>query len=264
MNANILEKIAASTRLRVEAEKRKVPYGRLREAAFHARVPCDFRAAFLSDEVHIIAEIKLASPSRGDIAPLADPREIAKQYLDGGARAVSVLTEPEFFKGSALYLQQVRAACPESRLLMKDFVVDEYQLAKARVDGADCILLIVALLGGKRTPLFMKKARELGLSCLVEVHDEEELKIALDSGAALIGVNNRDLTTLRIDPDTSIRLASLVTDEVVLISESGFSSGREIVKLRNSGYRGFLVGTALMKEACPGEALRRLLAGARA
>jgi indole-3-glycerol phosphate synthase len=263
MNSNILEKIAASTRRRVEAEKLKVPYGRLREEAARSRVPYDFRAEFLPEAVHVIAEIKLASPSRGDIAPSSDPAEIAKQYLDGGARAVSVLTEPEFFKGSALYLRQVRAACPEARLLMKDFVLDEYQLARARADGADCILLIVALLGREKTPLFIRKAQELGLACLVEVHDEEELEIALGSGATLVGVNNRDLKTLRINPDTSMRLASLAPDDVVLISESGLSSGRELIELRNLGYRGFLVGTALMKAASPGEALRSLLAEAR-
>lgn len=264
MASNILEKIAASVRLRVEEEKRNTPHGRLLELAAAARVPFDFRAVFLPVGTHIIAEIKLASPSRGDIAINSDPAEIAKQYLNGGARAVSVLTEPEFFKGSPLYLRQVRAACPEARLLMKDFVVDEYQLASARADGADCVLLLVALLGRERTPLFMGKARELGLSCLVEVHDEEELGIAIDAGAPLIGINNRNLKTLEIDPDTSRRLARSVPRDVVLISESGFSSGRELVELRDYGFRGFLVGSALMRASSPGVALRRLLAEAGA
>ncbi|HOW89515.1 MAG TPA: indole-3-glycerol phosphate synthase TrpC [Elusimicrobiales bacterium] len=264
MTPDILKRMADAARARVEEEKRVLSHGKLLELAAAARTPYDFRAAFLPDGARVIAEIKLASPSRGDIAPGADPVSTARSYLSAGAAAVSVLTEPDFFKGSSAYLRRVREACPDARLLMKDFFVDEYQIAKARADGADCVLLMLSVLGGERTALFMRKARELGLSCLVEVHDERELEAAAEAGADLIGVNNRDLRTLKTDPGVSLRLAARAPKHAVLISESGLDSGRDISVLRAAGYRGFLVGTSLMRERDPGAALRRLLEEARA
>ena len=225
------------------------------------RRPRDFAAAFASHGTHIIAEVKLASPSEGPLGPGLDPVKVAGEYLTMGAQALSVLTERDEFGGSPEYLRAIRCAHPEALLLMKDFMVDEYQFECALRDGADAVLLIVALLGEKGTFAFLRKAEDRGLSALVEVHDERELAIAARCGAMLIGVNNRDLKTLKISLETSARLAPLAPRTATLISESGYTSASDVMKMRGAGYRGFLIGSHFMKSGHPGRALSELLMG---
>jgi indole-3-glycerol phosphate synthase len=184
---------------------------------------------------------------------------VARTYLDAGAAAISVLTERHYFKGSPDNLRKVRTAFPDALILKKDFIVDEYQLLEARHEGADAVLLIAALLGAERLGRFHARAVDLGLTPLVEVHDESELAEAVATGAELIGINNRDLRTLGISLDVSRRLARLAPRGSLLITESGITRADELVEMRGLGFRGALVGSALMREADPGRALASLI-----
>ena len=253
---DVLQKIAARVRERLEEDRELVPIEALQNRLKH--VPLDFRAPFQAEGIHIIAEVKLASPSEGDIAPAADPVKVAGDYLASGATALSVLTERDFFKGSSDYLAEIRKAHPGARLLMKDFIVDEYQLVRARADGADAVLLIVALLGQKETRSLLFKALSLGLTPLVEVHDLSEMEIALDLGVKLVGVNNRNLRTMKVSLDTSEELAQYASNEMTLISESGIENPNDVKRLKEMGFKGFLIGTSFMRTENPGAALSRL------
>jgi indole-3-glycerol phosphate synthase len=261
---NVLERIAGQVRRRIEEDRALESLDRLL-ARGEARAPRDFAAAFAGVShapgaaLRVIAEVKRASPSEGAIANL-DPAWVAREYLANGATALSILTERDSFGGSPEYLARIRAENPEALLLMKDFMVDDYQFAQARANGADCVLLIVALLGAEGTARFLALARERGLSALVEVHDEEELRIAAGEGATFIGVNNRDLKSLVVSLETSERLAGLAPAGATLISESGLRARAELERLSSLGYRGFLMGTTFMRTGQPGEALRKVLA----
>jgi indole-3-glycerol phosphate synthase len=263
IGGGVLERIASSTRLSLGLRKEARSQEKLRELALRAPAPRDFAAAFARRRPGVIAEIKFASPSEGSLigarppAPLA----VAASYLHAGATALSVLTEEAHFRGSLGYLAAIRAAQPEALLLMKDFVISEYQLLEARYHGADAVLLIVALLGEEGTRVMLREARALGLSALVEVHDEAELEIALRLEAPLIGINNRDLRTLAVSLETSFRLAERAPPGAKLISESGIRDPEDLRRLRAAGFAGCLVGTSLMKTADPGAVLARLLAG---
>ena len=279
--SDTLREIARRTVLRVAAWKREMTAEARLALPLGQRLPRDFVAPFrlagpgvgIADRgggreppgkispparPQVIAEVKLASPSQGTIAQSADPVAVAQEYLRAGAAALSVLTEPDFFHGRPEYLVRIREACPDALLLMKDFVVDEYQLALARSWGADCVLLIVALLGSE-TRRYLESARRLGLSVLVEVHDEAELTIALETGAELIGVNNRDLRTLKISLEQSRRLAAHLPAGRNWICESGLETGADLAEMQALGCRGFLIGTSLMRTGDPGNALRELL-----
>lgn len=256
---NVLERIIAQVRRRLEVEHNERPLAQLLRGI--TRRPGDFRRDLLASAVpRVIAEIKLASPSEGAIAPHADPVQIADAYRANGAAALSILTERDHFGGSPETLRAVRRAHPTAPLLMKDFVIHEYQLARAAHDGADAVLLIMAALGPARCRELHAEAEALGLTALVEVHDEAELDAALSIGAQLIGVNNRDLRTLNISLAVSERLVCRVPPEVTLISESGLRSGEDLRRLAALGYKGFLIGTSLMRAAEPGPALARLRA----
>ena len=271
---DVLSRIITSVRARVWRLKVQCPPSRLRDSPLYNREPQDFRRAFDGRGVRLIAEVKFASPSKGSLysaAPSPDAAlRIASDYLRQGAAAVSVLTEPEFFLGDIAFLRRVREVHPDAFLLMKDFVLDVYQLEQARAAGADCVLLICAVLG-RRLETLLRSAEALGLSALVEVHTEAELQAARQAGASLIGVNTRDLRTLETDLAVAERLArapkALYTakgrvathDEPVLIAESGVRSRADVERLSAFGYRGFLVGTALMQSGSPGAALRELL-----
>lgn len=252
------EKIVQSTRRRVDAAKRRASPEALARR-IPARVPLDLSAALKAGGLSVIAEVKRASPSQGDIAPGLDAGACAFEYEDHGAAAVSVLTEPEFFKGSLEDLDAARASV-SIPVLRKDFVLDEYQLLEARVHGADAVLLIVAMLSGGELRSLMAAAAGLGLSALVEVHDEEELEVALSAGARLIGVNNRNLKTLAVDHGTALRLAPVAKAAgAVVVGESGVTGPGGLVELAAAGCDAALVGTSLTKTGRPGAALARLL-----
>jgi indole-3-glycerol phosphate synthase len=195
--------------------------------------------------IKIIAEIKKASPSRGVIKPDLDPAFTAVQYEKGGADAISVLTEKKFFLGDDSFLKIVRdiTSCP---ILRKDFIIHEYQIYQAKALGADALLLIVAVLGEK-IGYFYKKAQSLGLDCLVEVHDERELDAALDAGARIIGINNRNLKDFSVDLKTCERLIGRIPEGIIKISESGIKTTNDVRYLKSIGVDGILVGETLMK-----------------
>jgi indole-3-glycerol phosphate synthase len=262
--SGVLAKIAAKVRERTEERRAKRPLEALVAEARAARKPHDFEAPFRENAISVIAEVKLKSPSEGAIAEGADPVTVARGYLEGGAAALSILTEEDYFGGSPAYLERVRAAHPEARLLRKDFIVDPYQIFEARALGADAVLLIVALLGEAGTRELLAVARDLGLAALVEVHDEAELSEALAAGATLIGVNNRNLKTLEVSLTVSERLAGLMPRDGIAVAESGLKTADDLKRLAALGYRGFLIGTHFMRSGRPGEALRDLLREARA
>ena len=259
---SLLHEIAARREVAVADRKIRASLPEVLAKIQGLPAPRAFADAFRGPGVHIIAEIKRSSPSEGALAQNADPVAVANEYLKAGAAALSVLTEPEYFGGRVEFLSAIRSRFPESRLLMKDFIVDEYQIAEGRLFGADAVLLIAALLEGNKLERLFLFAKAMGLTPLVEVHDEAELTRALALGPALIGVNNRNLKTLEVSLDVSRRLAAQVPADRTLIAESGLKSANELKELSRLGYRGFLIGTSLMRTGSPGEALAKLLAGA--
>lgn len=208
-------------------------------------------------KVPLIAEIKRASPSAGDIKPDADVQEVARAMVRGGAIALSVLTEPKYFKGDVRHLPLVRSIV-EVPVLRKDFIVDELQLYESARLGADAVLLIAGVLG-ERLPSFLDLAGELGMEGLVEVGDEREVELAISAGAELIGVNNRDLKTMKIDLGRTARLAPLVPEHVTLVSESGIRTPEDVRAALEAGADAVLVGTAIMGSTNIEEAVRRLV-----
>ena len=206
---------------------------------------------------NIIAELKSRSPSKGVIRENYDPQLIADSYERGGAAALSVLTEEDFFGGSLEHLRSIRRV--KLPLLRKDFIFDEYQVYEALSAGADAALLIVAILDDELLERLIRLADELHLTTLVEVHTASEMRRAIAAGASVIGVNNRDLTTFSVDLEPSIRLASLAPSGTILVSESGLNSADDIKLLKSAGFSAFLIGEHFMRAGDPGEALRRLI-----
>jgi indole-3-glycerol phosphate synthase len=257
---DLLRTIVAATERIVHIRREHEPLADVerRAAAATPRGALFESALGTAARVNVIAECKRRSPSRGVLAPTYDPVAIARQYEAGGAAAISVLTEPTFFDGALEHLAAVRAAVGVP-LLRKDFIVDDYQLLEARAAGADAILLIVAALEQRALERLRQRAAELGLAALVEVHDEEELSRALDSGARLIGVNNRNLRTLAVDVDASYRLAGQIPASVVAVSESGLQTRADLEKLAAAGYRAFLIGERFMTDSNPASAIRDLI-----
>lgn len=219
----------------------------------------DFRAALCARVPAVIAEVKKASPSKGVLCADFDPARIASEYQRGGAAAVSVLTDESFFQGSLAHLQAVRAAV-DLPALRKDFTIANAHIVEAAAHGADAILLIAAILSERELRDFREAAAEYGMAALVEVHNRRELDAAIASGATIIGVNNRNLSTFEVTLDTSLELAEHMPAGVVRISESGIHDAADVARLRAAGYTGFLVGEHLMKSGDPAEALRRLVA----
>ncbi|MBI2837156.1 MAG: indole-3-glycerol-phosphate synthase [Acidobacteria bacterium] len=260
----MLETIARATRERIAREPLCSDPATLRDRLATLPPPREFRTAILGGP-GIIAEVKMRSPSAGCLGHGLDPVDVARQYAANGASAISVLTEPDFFGGSIQHLSAIRNAV-DLPLLMKDFIVDESQVQLGRLNGADCILLIVALLGSDTLARLRRAAAGLGLDTLIEVHSEEEMDIAIQCGATMIGVNNRDLKSLEVDLEVSRRLARVPRPEgTVLISESGITRGEQIAELSALGYAGFLIGTHFIRTGGPGAALAGLLArGVRA
>ena len=207
----------------------------------------DFRAAVSAPQrVNLIAEIKFASPSAGRIRPMTDPVSIGQVYQDAGAAAISLLTDKQFFKGDLDYLPPLKRAV-SLPILRKDFIIDEVQIREAFMFGADVILLIARILSHGQLSELTAVGRELGIACLTEVHDRDDLDKALEGGADIIGINNRDLDTFAVDIKTTLELAPMVPDDRILISESGINSGEDILSLKNTRVQAVLVGSALMK-----------------
>ncbi len=218
----------------------------------------DFLAALTARHPAVIAEIKQASPSRGVLATTFDPAAIGAAYQRGGAAALSVLTDEKHFAGSLSDLESARRAVTLP-VLRKDFTIARYHVHEAAAHGADAILLIAAILTEREMRDFRELAEKYRMAALVEIHDEEELKPALESGARIIGVNNRDLRTFAVDLNVSLRLAEKIPAGVVRVAESGIHSAEDVRLLRGAGYQAFLVGEHLMKSSDPGQALRSLL-----
>jgi indole-3-glycerol phosphate synthase len=255
-----LDQIVAATRL-VVAETRRTADLRELETRARAHTPRGFRQALETKGQHgiaIIAELKKASPSRGLIRANFDVEDLAPKLELAGAAALSVLTDEKFFQGSLANLQRA-SACVKIPCLRKDFIIDEFQILEARAHSADAILLIVAALSQTGLISLAQSARSHGLDVLCEVHDEDELRRALDAGCDLIGVNSRDLRTFKVDLATAHRLGDLIPKNVVRVAESGIRKGADIASLRAAGYQAFLIGESLMKAESPGEALRTLL-----
>jgi len=219
----------------------------------------NFGAALTRNAVNIIAELKRASPSRGVLRAQFDPKALASQLEQAGAAALSVLTEEEFFQGSLADLRLARAAV-SLPVLRKDFVFDAWQVWEARATGADTFLLIVTILRDAALRELLALGRQLGMEPLVEVHTREELARAVDAGARIIGVNNRDLRTLDVRLETSLELGEAIPAECIAVSESGVRAKEDIARLRAAGYDAFLIGEQLMQSPSPAGALRELLA----
>ncbi|HYD18591.1 MAG TPA: indole-3-glycerol phosphate synthase TrpC [Patescibacteria group bacterium] len=254
---SFLQKIHDITLDRVAAARAERSLSDLERTPLFARQPGDVPRAFRRDGYNIIAEIKFASPSEGDIAK-GDPVTVADGYLKAGAAMLSILTEPRYFKGDLDYLSDVRERHPYALLLRKDFMVDPYQLYEAKACGADAILLIVAMTPPEVTKDLFEAAKGLGLAALVEVHDARELDEAAEMGATLLGVNNRNLKTLKTDLNIGRELAARKPEGSVFICESGLATAADLRDMRGRGYDGFLMGTSFMKQPQPGAALQTL------
>lgn len=269
---NILNEIAAKTKERIQKEKLEIPEKDLiqmiqkrkvqillhpEQQSITSRTPHSFYQALKKEGMSYICEVKKASPSKGLIAPAFPYLEIAKEYQEAGAAAISCLTEPFYFQGSDRYLQEITAAV-DIPVLRKDFTVDEYMIFQAAAYGAAAVLLICAILNDEQLKEYRELAEELGMDALVEAHDEEEAERALKSGAKIIGVNNRDLKTFQVDMQNSIRLRKLAPENVVFVSESGIKTSDDIQKLYDNQVDAVLIGETLMRSQDKKAALEEL------
>lgn len=252
-----LEDIVSSTHRRVDEAKEKITAEALEQRMAARPEPRDFAAALQADDVTVIAEIKRATPAKGPLNLDLDAGRTAAAYAEGGAAAISVLTEPDLFKGSLEDLE--RATGAGLPVLRKDFILDPYQLLEARAAGADAVLLIVRILDHPSLTSLLRSTRSFGMEALVEVNTEEELDRALDAQANVIGVNHRDLDSFEMDPDLTKKLAPLVPPGVVLVALSGVSSRSEVEDLGAAGARSVLVGESLVTAPDPALKLRELL-----
>ena len=256
----ILDTIIAHKRKELATEQTQVPLTALALKVKNLPPTRDFRGAVAgSDTVKLIAEVKKKSPSKGIIREDFHPVSIAETYVKNGAAAISVLTDKHFFAGELDYLRAIRDTV-DVPLLRKDFTIDPYHIYQARLAGADAILLIVAALTVSQLQTFMEVAASLSLACLVEVHTQEELAIALDVDAQIIGINNRDLRTFHTDIATTFRLREAIPTDKIVVSESGIYSREDVVKLQASGVDAMLVGESLMRSPDIGEQVRHLIA----
>lgn len=259
MGPDILNEIIAVKRRRVTASRQAVSLEQLRTATVNVDRHLLSAALSRSLRLNIIAEFKRRSPSKGMILEDADPRSIAQSYDRGGAAAVSVLTEEDFFDGSLADLRTVRESV-SLPILRKDFVFDEYQVWESAAAGANAVLLIVSVLTDDELRTLRVLAEdELGMDALIEVHSLDELQRALTVGARLIGVNNRNLRTFEVSLDVSAKLAREAPPDTILVSESGLRTRDDLMRLQDLGYRGFLIGESLMRANDPEQALRSLL-----
>jgi len=244
----ILDEIVADNRLELETKKRDLPLEELKRVVLAQPPPLDFASALRGDGIQLIAEVKKASPSRGVICHSFNPVEIAQTYASNGASAISVLTETRYFQGSLNHLRDISNALGNKRLplLRKDFIHDPYQVYESRAYSADSLLLVVAMLTPEKLAALLGLSHELKMDCLVEVHNEAELEIAVGSGARIIGINNRDLSDFTVDLTITERLRTLIPPDRIVVSESGISDHSDIEKLKRWGVDAVLVGESLM------------------
>jgi len=261
---SILERILLDKAAEVAACCRRLPLAEVQRQTYDLPSPRNFVAALQGSNANhesgcrVIAEIKKASPSKGVIRPDFDPVAIARTYATNGAAALSVLTDAKYFQGQLSFLKRISGAV-SLPLLRKDFIIGAYQIFESRLALADAILLIVAALGIDQLEELLALSQDLGMAALVEVHTVEELERVLPLHPSLIGINNRDLRTFQTDIQTTLRLLPLIPDDVVVVTESGINTGREIARLWDKGVDAFLIGETLMRAADPGVKLRELL-----
>ena len=259
--SDILNKILATKKTEVAASKLAVSLDQLQAQAEAQGEPRDFVSSIhkkiMANKAAVIAEIKKASPSKGVIREDFKPAEIAKSYEKAGAACLSVLTDEQYFQGSAAYLKQARAAC-KLPVLRKDFIIDEYQVFEARAMGADCILLIVAALELAQMQKLEALANELGMAVLVEVHDADELALALQLDTPLIGINNRNLRTFEVSLQTTLDLLKIMPEDRFVVTESGIFTPEDVKLMMDNQVQGFLVGEAFMRQDDPGAELARV------
>jgi indole-3-glycerol phosphate synthase len=257
----ILDEIVAHTQAALAERKEQLPLAEVKKLASLQPPAMSLSQALRGSGPAIIAEVKKASPSRGIICRDFDPVRIARIYAAGGASAISVLTEEKYFMGSLAYLKAIRddlgSSCPP--LLRKDFIIDPYQVYESRINGADALLLIAAILTPDRLNELLNLSRELGMECLVEVHDETKIETALSAGARIIGINNRDLQTFDVDINTTARLRPLIPPGRLVVSESGIRNRGDIEKMKQWGVNAVLVGEALVSVPDIGVKMRELL-----
>lgn len=254
---DILTQILERKRQEVAEAISKIPFAQIRELAYAQPPVRDFTAALTKPGLQVIAEIKKASPSAGLIRSDFDPIQIAQQYERGGAAALSILTDRDFFQGDLRFISQVKPFI-QLPILRKDFIIDEYQLWEARAFGADAVLLIAEALPGSHLDELYQQACDLGLHVLVELHDAEQLTRVLQSGASLIGINNRNLRTFQTDLMHTIRLMNSIPAGRSVISESGIRNHQDMLLLEQAGVTGVLVGESLMRQENPERALLTL------
>jgi indole-3-glycerol phosphate synthase len=261
-SGSVLDEIVAARRQHVESAKSAVSIERMALRAGARQEHRDFAGVLRAPGLQVIAELKWASPSRGLIRPDYPCREIALGYKAAGAAALSVLTEEKYFRGELAHLSEVREAV-DLPILRKDFIVDEYQVYESVAGGADALLLIVAALTLAELQSLLELSRRLSIAALVEIHTEEDLVRARDVGAEIIGINNRDLRTLEVNLETSLRLRRSIPTGAVAVSESGLKTSRDLRRMAEAGFDAVLVGERLMSAPEPGRELARLLKGVR-
>ncbi len=241
-----LDNIIAEKLAELEQRQKIVPLSELEAAAREKPLPLNLAAALSGDSLRLIAEVKRASPSRGVLQADLDAVRLAETYARCGAAAISILTEAHYFKGNGEDLEAIRVHLPNTPLLRKDFILKPYQIYESRAWGADALLLIVAILDDSRLKELLSLSHELGMQCLVEVHNEDELKRALACDVKIIGINNRNLDTMAVDLNVTQKLRPLIPPDRLVVSESGIKGKRAIQKLRECGVNAVLIGEALI------------------
>jgi len=256
---NILDKIIETKKVEVANQKKVVSISELEKYPMFKRECNSLKNSLLKENsTGIIAEFKQKSPSKGEINFGVKVEKVTKDYVDAGVSGLSVLTDYEYFGGTLSNLTKARETNPNIPILRKDFMVDEYQIVEAKAFGADVVLLIAACLEKEQAEILAKKAKELGMDVLMEIHNEEELEI-VNNFVDIVGVNNRNLKTFEVDVETSVNLSKQIPERFVKISESGLSGAETIRYLRKNGFKGFLIGETFMKTDNPGEACRQLI-----
>lgn len=258
--STILDKIVKQTAIDISKRKSKVAYSDFKSFENYEKPRINFKEALLNNKnkVSVIAEVKKASPSKGIIRADFDATTVAKQYIDGGAAAMSVLTDEPFFKGNLNYLKDI-ASFSELPLLRKDFIIDPYQIEEAKAYGADAVLIIVAITNGSQLDELLHATKESGLDALVECYDITDFDRLNFDKVEILGVNNRDLKDFKVDVHRGISILQKAPKNTVLVSESGLSTGKDLALLRKEGIHSALIGESLMREANPKEALVELL-----